>query len=57
MISSSFIKGGAADLAHRQWLCAVFASETGQADAARQLAQTAAEAKPEYAAQLPLIVR
>jgi len=57
MISSSFIKGGAADPAHRQWLCAVFASETGQADAARQLAQTAAEAKPEYAAQLPLIVR
>ena len=39
----------------RQWLSAVFAAETGQADMARALGEAAAKAKPEYREQLPLL--
>jgi predicted RNA-binding Zn-ribbon protein involved in translation (DUF1610 family)/tetratricopeptide (TPR) repeat protein len=52
-ISRSFIKPGASDAPDRQWRCAVFASETGQTDAARELAAAAARAKPEYREQIP----
>jgi serine/threonine protein kinase len=55
-VSSSFIKANTPDTADRQWLCAIFAHETGQADVAKKLAQAAA-AKPEYAALLPLLDR
>jgi hypothetical protein len=48
VVSTSFIKPGAADAADRQWLSAVFAVETGQIDTARSLADSAAKAKPEY---------
>jgi serine/threonine protein kinase len=51
-VSKSFIKPGAPDAAHRQWRCAVFASETGQAEAARQLADAAAKTKPQYRDQI-----
>src|ERR1043166_9412754 len=44
-VSASFIWPEAGDAADRQWLCAVFASETGQTDAARQFAETAARAE------------
>ena len=54
--STSFIKPNNADAADRQWLCAVFASETGQTDAARQLAEEAAKAKPEYSSQISLLL-
>ena len=55
-ISSSFIVPNAPDAADRQWLCAAFAAETGQGDAARQLAEAAAKTKPEYQDQLADLV-
>lgn len=54
-ISSSFIKPNVADAADRQWLCAVYASTTNQPEAARQLAEAAASAKPEYREQMALL--
>ena len=55
-VSASFIWPEARDAVDRQWLCAVFASETGQTDTARQFAETAAKAKPEYREQIPLLL-
>ena len=55
-ISTSFIQPNAPDAADRQWLCAVYANATGQVDAARQLAEAAAQSKPEYRDQLPLLL-
>jgi len=52
-VSKSFIDPGARGAADRQWRCAVFASETGQTEAARELAEAAARAKPEYKEQIP----
>jgi len=54
-IATSFIKPGAADAADRQWLCAIFASETGQAEQAKQLAEAAAKIKPQYQEQMSLL--
>ena len=54
-VSESFIKPGARDAADRQWRCAVFASETGQMEAARQLAEAAANANPEYREQISVL--
>jgi serine/threonine protein kinase len=54
-VSKSFIDPRARDAADRQWRCAVFASETEQTDAARELAEAAARAKPEYKEQIPQI--
>ncbi|HEU5248258.1 MAG TPA: serine/threonine-protein kinase [Candidatus Udaeobacter sp.] len=56
-ISESFIKPGVSDAADRQWRCAIFASETGQIEAARDLAEAAARAKPEYREQIPQLLR
>ena len=53
MVSRSFIKPVARDAADRQWGCAVFASETRQPEAATELAEAAARAKPEYKEQIP----
>ena len=50
--STSFIQRGAPDAADRQWRCAVFASEFGQTEIARQLADAAAKAKPQYREQI-----
>jgi hypothetical protein len=55
-VSKSFIKPGAHDAADRQWRCAIFASETGQPEAARQLADAAAKAKPQYQEQIAQIL-
>jgi hypothetical protein len=52
-VSKSFIDPGARDAADRQWRCAVFASETGQTEAATQLAEAAVRGKPEYREQIP----
>jgi hypothetical protein len=52
-VSKSFIKPGAVDAADREWRCAVFASETGQTEAARQFAEAAAKAKPRYREEIP----
>ncbi|MEY2536898.1 MAG: eukaryotic-like serine/threonine-protein kinase [Verrucomicrobiota bacterium] len=54
-ISISYIHANEPDAADRSWLSAVFASETGQTDLARQLADTAAKGKAEYAAERALI--
>jgi hypothetical protein len=54
-ISTSFIQPTAPDAADRQWLCAAYAITTGQSDAARELAEAAAQAKPEYRDQLQLL--
>ncbi|MEY2480035.1 MAG: eukaryotic-like serine/threonine-protein kinase [Verrucomicrobiota bacterium] len=54
-ISNSFIAPGAADAADRRWRAAIFASETGQTEAARQLAEAAAKAKPEYRDQVRVL--
>jgi hypothetical protein len=51
-VSTSFIQPSAPDAADRQWRCAVFASETGQAEPARQLADAAAKTKPQYRNQI-----
>jgi Protein kinase domain len=51
-ISASFIQPNAPDAADREWLCAVYASSTGQTGEARQLAESAAQAKPEYRDQI-----
>jgi hypothetical protein len=53
MVSRSFIDPVVRDAADRQWRCAVFASETGQTEASRELAEAAARAKPEYREQIP----
>ncbi len=55
-VSASFIWPEARDAGDRQWLCAVFANETGQTDAARQFAESAAKAKPKYLEQIPLLL-
>jgi Protein kinase domain len=54
-VSKSFIDPGAPDAADRQWRCAVFASETEQTEAARELAETAARMKPEYKEQISVL--
>ena len=54
-ISNSFIGASRPDAADRQWRCAVFASETGQVDAARRFAEAAAKTKSEYRDQLRLL--
>ncbi|HZA38196.1 MAG TPA: protein kinase [Candidatus Baltobacteraceae bacterium] len=51
-VSTSFIQPTAPDAADRQWRCAVFASETGQPESARGLAEAAAKAKAEYRQQI-----
>ena len=51
-VSTSFIQRGAPQAADQQWRCAVFASEFGQAEIARQLAEAAAKAKPQYRKQI-----
>lgn len=56
-ISASFIQPNAADTASRQWLCAVYASETGQTEAARQFAESAAKSNPQYRDLIQLVVR
>jgi eukaryotic-like serine/threonine-protein kinase len=55
-ISSSFVQPSAPDAADRQWLSAVFAAETGQAESARQLAEAAAKTKPDYRGQISLLL-
>jgi hypothetical protein len=55
-VSASFIWPDNSEAADRQWLCAVFASATGQFDAARQFAEAAAKTKPEYREEIPLVL-
>ena len=51
VVSKSFIDPRAPDAADRLWRCAVFASATGQTEAAIELGKAAATAKPEYKEQ------
>jgi serine/threonine protein kinase len=54
-VSTSFIQPSAPGAADRQWRCAVFASETGQAEAARHLADAAVKSRPEYRQQISVL--
>jgi serine/threonine protein kinase len=54
-VSKSFIDPAARGVPDRQWRCAVFASETGQSEAARELAEAAARANPEYKEQMSVL--
>ena len=51
-ISTSFVKPNAPDAPDRQWRCAAFASEFGQTELARQLAEAAAKVKSQYHEQI-----
>ena len=55
-VATSFINPSLPDAANRQWLCAVYALETGQTEEAKKLGDEAAKAKPEYRDQLPLLL-
>jgi hypothetical protein len=55
-IARAFIKPDAPDAAERQWLSAVYAQSTGQNDVARELAQEAAKARPEYREQIRWLI-
>ena len=52
MVSTSFAKPNAPDTPDRQWRCAVFASEFGQTEVARQLAEAAAKVNYQYHEQI-----
>lgn len=54
-ISSAFFPVTPPKIADRQWLAAVFARATGQTEAAQKLGEAAANARPEYREQLPLL--
>jgi hypothetical protein len=54
-ISASYIQPNSADAADRQWLCAVYASATNQLETARQLAEAAAQAQPDYRDQIAFL--
>ncbi|HWN64934.1 MAG TPA: protein kinase [Candidatus Binatus sp.] len=51
-VSTSFVKPNAPDAADRQWRCAVFASEFGQTEVARQLAEAAVKVNSRYHEQI-----
>jgi hypothetical protein len=53
-MSTYFLAPPGADVADRQWLCAIFAEQTAQPEAARALAAQAAQAKPAYAELVPM---
>ncbi|HET9418858.1 MAG TPA: serine/threonine-protein kinase [Chthoniobacterales bacterium] len=55
-VSASFISPRARDAADRQWLCAAFASQTGQSEEARRFAEAAAKAKSGYRRQIGLLL-
>jgi hypothetical protein len=52
-MSTAFIRPAISDVPERPWLTAIFARQTGQAEAAKELAQKAADAKPEFRDLLP----
>jgi DNA-directed RNA polymerase subunit RPC12/RpoP len=54
-VSRSFIQPRASNAADRQWRCAVFASETGQTEVARELADASVKVKPEYKDQISVL--
>lgn len=54
-MSKAFITAYPTEAADRQWLSAVFAQSTGQADEAKKLSKAAIAAKPEYREQLKLL--
>lgn len=52
-ISTAFIRPGVTDDPDRQWLCAIFAAQTGQKEAAARFARQAATGKPQFRDLLP----
>ena len=55
-MARAFIRPGTPDAADRQWLSAIYAQSTGQTDAARELGEEAAKAKPEYRDNVKLLL-
>src|SRR5437763_1667371 len=51
-VSISFIQPSVPEAADRQWRCAAFASEFGQAELGPQLAEAAGKAEPQYREQI-----
>lgn len=56
-ISASFINPKSPDAADRNWLCAVYANETGQIEDAKRLGAEAAKGKPEYTPMVPIVLQ
>ncbi|MGZ5020975.1 MAG: serine/threonine-protein kinase [Chthoniobacterales bacterium] len=54
-MANAFVRPNAPDTADRQWLSAVFAYATGQAEAGKQLAEAAAKLKPELRDQIKIL--
>ena len=52
-MSTAFIRPAVSGVPERQWLCAIFAAQTGQAEAANELAKKAAEAKSSFRELVP----
>jgi len=52
-MSTAFIRPAVRDIPERQWLSAIFASQTAQFEAAKELADKAADAKPKFRDLLP----
>ena len=52
-MSTAFIRPAVSDVPERQWLSAIFAAQTGQTEAANDLARQAAEAKADFRDLLP----
>jgi hypothetical protein len=52
-MSTAFIRPAVSDIPERQWLSAIFAAQTGQAEAARNLANKAAASRPDFRDLLP----
>ncbi len=47
-MSTAFIRPPVSDIAERQWLSAIFAAQTGQAETAGDLANKAAKGKSNF---------
>jgi serine/threonine protein kinase len=56
-LSRELIAPTAPDAADREWLAAAYAQSIGQSDVARDLAEQAAKAKPEYREQMKFLLR
>ena len=54
-MSIAFIRPGVSDVPERQWSCAIFAAQTGQIQAAKDLAKKSAEGKAEFRELLPTL--
>ncbi len=57
IVSMSFARANSPDVGDREWLAAVYAISTGQPAQAKQLAEAARKAKPEYQPQVEYLLQ